>query len=218
MPVIKCYILPVTSFQQNCSIVVCEKSQHAAVIDPGGDVDQIVATIEKIGVTTERILLTHGHIDHVGGTAELSRRLDLPIEGPHEGDRPMLERFGQGGRSFGMGGEPFEPDRWLAHGDIVEFGEQQMEVMHCPGHTPGHVVFYHREDNVAFVGDVLFQGSIGRTDFPGGSYEQLIQSITRNLWPLGEEVTFIPGHGPLSTFGNERLTNPFVADAVLSPH
>ncbi len=212
----KCYIVPVTPLQQNCTLLCCETSGKAAIVDPGGDVPVIIEAVQKAEVEAEKIFLTHGHTDHVGGAGELRRELGITIEGPHPGDRSMIEKPAGSGRRFGMSsGKVFAPDRWLNHGDQVIFGDQQLEVSHCPGHTPGHVIFYHEGDKIALVGDVLFQGSIGRTDFPGGDYQQLIDSITQNLWPLGDEVTFIPGHGSPSTFGQERQMNPFVADAVL---
>lgn len=209
----KCAIVPVTAFQQNCSILVCEATQRAAVVDPGGDVDRIVAGLEQLGVTLEKIFITHGHMDHCGGAAELRERYGVPIEGPQRGDDFWIENLEQAARQYGMtGARTFEPDRWLEDGETVSFGEQTLSVLHCPGHTPGHVVFFHKDARLALVGDVLFQGSIGRTDFPKGDHEALISSITGKLWPLGDDVAFVPGHGPTSTFGQEREHNPFVAD------
>ncbi|MDP5208553.1 MBL fold metallo-hydrolase [Microbulbifer sp. 2205BS26-8] len=205
--------IPVTPFQQNCTLLWCEDSKRAAVVDPGGDLDKICAFVHKRGLSLEKILLTHGHLDHVGGTAALSRQLQLPIEGPHRGDQFWIEQLPMQAQMFNFPPvEVFTPDRWLAQGDIVEVGDQQLEVLHCPGHTPGHVVFFHRPSQLALVGDVLFAGSIGRTDFPQGDHDTLIRSITERLWPLGDGVRFVPGHGPMSTFGQERRTNPFVAD------
>ena len=213
----KVAIIPVTPFQQNCSLLVCEQTNRAAVVDPGGDLDRIVAAAEKLGVELERIFLTHGHIDHCGGTVELSRRLDLPVEGPHRDDKFWIDQLPQQGERFGFPSlESFTPDRWLGGGDTVRFGNVELQVRHCPGHTPGHVIFFSPPDRLAVVGDVLFRGSIGRTDFPRGDFDTLIRSITTQLWPLGDEVAFIPGHGPMSTFGAERRSNPFVADAVLT--
>jgi glyoxylase-like metal-dependent hydrolase (beta-lactamase superfamily II) len=209
-------IVPVTPFQQNCSLAICEATGKAALIDPGGDIDTLLAQIEKQRVTLEKILLTHGHIDHCGGTAELKARLGVPVEGPQVEDRFWIDQLPSQGRMFGFPPlESFTPDRWLEGGDTVGFGAVEMAVRHCPGHTPGHVVFFHPGERLAFVGDVLFQGSIGRTDFPRGNFETLVRSITTQLWPLGDEVTFIPGHGPVSTFGAERRTNPFVGDVAL---
>lgn len=206
-------IVPVTPFQQNCTLLWCENTRKAAVVDPGGDLDHILRAAEQQGVTVEKILVTHGHIDHAGGTAALARRLQVPVEGPHQEDAFWIDQLPQQSRMFGFPSvEAFVPDRWLQQGDRVRVGELEMEVRHCPGHTPGHVIFFEPGSRVAIVGDVLFQGSIGRTDFPRGDYDTLIRSIREQLWPLGDDVVFIPGHGPLSTFGDERRSNPFVAD------
>ena len=209
----KIKIIPVTPFQQNCSLLICESSRRAAVVDPGGEVERILAAVEQEQVDLEKILLTHAHIDHAGGVAELSERLGLPIEGPHRDDQFWIDMLEEQASMFNFPAvKSFSPDRWLSQGDQVEFGEVCLDVHHCPGHTPGHVVFHHPGDQVAIVGDVLFQGSIGRTDFPRGDHDTLIHSIREKLWPLGDEVQFLPGHGPVSTFGHERLTNPFVSD------
>jgi len=214
----KAAILPVTPFQQNCSILWCETTKQAAVVDPGGEVDQIIATLEEQGLTLERILITHGHMDHAGGAAELSERMDVPIEGPHPDDKFWIDDIAEAGAKYGIvGARPFEPARWLYDGDEVSFGNITLGVRHCPGHTPGHVIFINDGMRVAMVGDVLFKGSIGRTDFPRGNHEDLINSIRDKLWPLGDDITFISGHGELSTFGAERATNPFVGDAVIPP-
>jgi len=210
-------IVPVTPFQQNCSLLWCEETMQAAVVDPGGDINLILAAIAKAGVTPQKILLTHGHIDHAGGTAELAARLGIPIEGPQREDCFWIDQLPQQSQMFGLPKlAAFTPDRWLEQGDRVRFGNVELDVLHCPGHTPGHVVFFSAKDRLAIVGDVLFDGSIGRTDFPRGNHAELIESITGKLWPLGEDVTFIPGHGPLSTFGEQRRSNPFVGDAVLA--
>lgn len=208
-------IIPVTQFEQNCSLLWCEETKRAAVVDPGGDVAEILAAIEEAGVTVERILLTHAHIDHAGGTADLAARLQVPVEGPHEGDRFWIAQLPQQSKMFGFPpAQAFEPDRWLQQGDTVQVGNTTLDVYHCPGHTPGHVVFFSARDRLAIVGDVLFQSSIGRTDFPGGNHQQLIRSIRETLFPLGDDVAFIPGHGPMSTFGDERRHNPFVGDGA----
>ncbi len=203
-------IIPVTSYAQNCSLIWCEKTLQAAVIDPGGEVDKILKAAIDTGVEIKKILVTHGHLDHVGGVAELAERLSIPIEGPHKDDQFWLDAFPEQCEMFGFPVvSSFTPDRWLQQGDIVEFGETELEVYHCPGHTPGHVVFFNRSEKLAFVGDVLFKGSIGRTDFPQGHHELLLQSIAQQLWPLGDDVKFVSGHGEMSTFGIERRTNPF---------
>jgi glyoxylase-like metal-dependent hydrolase (beta-lactamase superfamily II) len=211
--VLRATIVPVTPFAQNCSIVWCDRTGTGAVIDPGGDLEQVLGTAREQGVRLEKILLTHAHIDHAGGTAELARRLQLPIEGPHVGDQFWIDGLPEQARAFGLPGcERFTPDRWLCEGDRVQVGEVELEVRHCPGHTPGHVIFFSPADRLAFVGDVLFAGSIGRTDFPGGDYATLIRAIREKLFPLGDDVRFVPGHGPMSTFGDERRGNPFVGD------
>ena len=204
-------IIPVTPFQQNCSLIWCEKTNKAAVVDPGGDLDKVLAAVEEEGVELEKILLTHAHIDHAGGTAELSSGHSLPIEGPHKGDKFWIDGIEQQCAMFNFPPcEGFTPDRWLEDGDEVLVGETSLKVIHSPGHTPGHVVFFNPEDQVALVGDVLFNGSIGRTDFPQGNHQELISSIKNKLFTLGEDVEFIPGHGPGSTFGQEMQSNPFV--------
>jgi hydroxyacylglutathione hydrolase len=203
--------IPVTPFAQNCSIVWCDEAKKAAIIDPGGDLDQLLGAVEKTGAQLEQIWLTHAHLDHAGATAELAKKLQLPIIGPHEGDQYWIDLLPEQCAQFGFPkSESFKPTRWLHDGDSVTLGSHTLTVRHCPGHTPGHVIFHSEDLNRAFVGDVLFAGSIGRTDFPGGNYEQLISSITQRLWPYGDETVFIPGHGPESTFGRERKTNPYV--------
>jgi glyoxylase-like metal-dependent hydrolase (beta-lactamase superfamily II) len=205
-------ILPVTAFEQNCSLLWCTRTMRGALVDPGGDLDKLRLALEKSGVTLEKILVTHGHMDHCGQAGVLARELGVPIEGPHQDDRFWIEGLDDSAMRFGLPGESFEPDRWLNGGDQVTVGDLTLDVIHCPGHTPGHVVFHHAPSCFALVGDVLFAGSIGRTDFPKGNHADLIESITTRLWPLGDDVTFVPGHGPTSTFGQERRTNPFVAD------
>lgn len=206
-------IIPVTAYQQNCSLLVCEATKKAALVDPGGDSEQLYAAIEEQGVTLEKIFLTHGHLDHVGAALEISQAKNVPIEGPHRADDYWLDGIEQYAQMLGFPPtNSFHPDLWLKEGDSISFGQISMDVYHCPGHTPGHVIFHHIDSKWAFVGDVIFQGSIGRSDFPGGDHQQLIGSITEKLWPLGDDVSFVPGHGPTSTFGHERQTNPFVAD------
>ncbi len=209
----KYQIIPVTPFAQNCSLLWCEKSMRGAVVDPGGDAARILRAVEAQGVKLEKILVTHGHIDHAGAVADLAERLSLPIEGPQREDQFWIDGMPGQSRMFGLAdARAFTPDRWLEQGDTVRFGEVEMDVLHCPGHTPGHVVFFSQADRLAIVGDVLFQGSIGRTDFPKGDYDTLISSIRERLWPLGDDVAFLPGHGPMSTFGAERRSNPFCGD------
>lgn len=213
---LKAIIVPVTPLQQNCTLAWCDETMKGCAIDPGGEVDRLMAVLADKGVTLEKIFITHGHLDHASGAAELAERTGVPIEGPHKGDLNLIQSLEEQGAKWGLqGARNFLPDRWLEGGDEVSFGKETMSVKFCPGHTPGHIVFYSKEGNVAFVGDVLFQGSIGRTDFPGGDAGTLIRSITEELWPLGNEVQFVPGHGPMSTFGHERKTNPFVGDMVL---
>jgi len=215
-PPLRATIIPVTPLQQNCTLFWCTATNRGAFVDPGGDLDRLKAAARQHGVEVEKILVTHGHIDHCGQAGILARELGVPIEGPHEADRFWISRLGEDGRSYGIDGQVFEPDRWLHDGDTVSVGDLTLDVVHCPGHTPGHVVFYHAPSRLAIVGDVLFQGSIGRTDFPMGNHQDLVDAITGKLWPLGDDVAFVPGHGPMSSFGNERATNPFVGDRALS--
>jgi len=205
-------IVPVTPFEQNCSFLWCTQTMRGVLVDPGGDLPRLKQGIEKAGITVEKILVTHGHMDHCGMAGVLALDLGVPIEGPHEDDRFWIEQLDTAQSNYGLEGHSFEPDRWLKDGDKVTFGNLTLDVIHCPGHTPGHVVFHHAPSHLAVVGDVLFAGSIGRTDFPRGNHQDLIDSITLKLWPLGDDTTFIPGHGATSTFGHERATNPFVAD------
>ena len=211
----KCAIIPVTPFQQNSTLVWNEETMVGASIDPGGDIDQILSMRDEVGMTIEKIFLTHGHLDHASGTVNLASRLGVPVEGPHEEDAFLLDALPAQAQKYGFPETAaVKPDRWLKNGDSVEAGGLTFDVRHCPGHTPGHVVFFHEPSRFAVVGDVLFQGSIGRTDLPRGDHETLLRSIREQLWPLGEDVVFVPGHGPASTFGNERKTNPFVGDAL----
>ena len=212
LPPLRAAIIPVTPFEQNCTLFWCTKTMRGAFVDPGGDLDKLAQALEKTGVTLEKLLITHGHMDHCGLAGVFAAQMGVPIEGPNEADRYWIEGLDDPAKRYGLPGESFEPDRWLVDGDTVSVGELVLDVVHCPGHTPGHVVFVHAPSRLAMVGDVLFAGSIGRTDFPGGNHQQLLDSITGKLWPLGDDITFIPGHGPTSTFGHERRTNPFVAD------
>lgn len=209
-------VIPVTQFQQNCSLIWCTKTMQGALVDPGGELDKLKDAASRAGVTLEKILITHGHADHCGQAGMLAKELDIPIEGPQEEDRFWISRLPDDGPRFGMHCEVFEPTRWLSDGEKVTVGELELEVVHCPGHTPGHVIFFHRATKFAFVGDVIFKGSIGRTDFPMSNHQHLLDAITQKLWLLGEDVTFVPGHGPHGTFGEERQTNPYVSDRVIA--
>lgn len=206
-------IIPVTPFQQNCTLFWCQQTKEAVVIDPGGDIELIQAAIEQQQLTLVKVLLTHAHIDHAGATQSVANFYNVPIEGPHQEDQFWIDLIPEQKARFGFEhAETFSTDRWLNQGDKVYFGNIELEVYFCPGHTPGHVVFYHAASKLAQVGDVLFHGSIGRTDFPRGDHARLISSIRENLFPLGDDVQFIPGHGPMSTFGAERKSNPHVSD------
>ena len=203
--------VPVTPFQQNCSSVWCDATQEAAIIDAGGDIPVLLAEIKRLGLTLTALWVTHAHIDHAGAVGELADTLALPIVGPHTGDQFWIDGLAQQSTMFGFApARQFTPTRWLQDGDTVQIGRETLNVRHCPGHTPGHVVFHAPQMKRAFVGDVLFAGSIGRTDFPQGDHDQLISSITQRLWPMGDDTVFIPGHGPESTFGRERQSNPYV--------
>ncbi|MES9856655.1 MAG: MBL fold metallo-hydrolase [Sedimenticola sp.] len=204
-------IIPVTPLEQNCTLLWCEATHKAAVVDPGGDLDLILVEVEAQGLELEKILITHAHIDHAGGAGELSRTLNIPIEGPHQEDAFWIEIIPSQSEMYGFPSvETFEPARWLEQGDLITIGNEELEVRHCPGHTPGHVIFFHRGEKIALVGDVLFKGSIGRTDFPKSDHAALLNSIREQLFTLGDDTKFIPGHGPLSTIGEERRSNPFL--------
>ena len=206
-------IIPVTSFEQNCTLLWCGETMRAAVVDPGGDIPRILDAVKANGVTLEKILVTHGHIDHAGAVADLAEQLSLPIEGPQREDQFWIDGMSQQSKMYGFPNvRVFTPDRWLEQGDRVAVGNLTLDVLHCPGHTPGHVVYFNEPGRLAIVGDVLFRGSIGRTDFPKGDFDALISSIRNRLWPLGDDVAFISGHGPMSTFGAERRSNPFCGD------
>lgn len=210
-------IIPVTPFEQNCTLLICPQSRHAVLVDPGGDLPRILQHVQEQTVTVEKILLTHGHLDHCSAAGTLAQQLNVPIEGPHRAEQFWLDLLVVQRERCGFPVErPVVPTRWLDDGDKVHFGEQTLDVYHCPGHTPGHIVFYSTQDQLALVGDVLFAGSIGRTDFPRSNRTDLIRAIREKLWPLGSNVKFIPGHGPMSTFGAERATNPYVSDAALN--
>ena len=206
-------ILPVTPYQQNCSLV-WDEAGRAALIDPGGEIERLLAEVAQRELTLEKILLTHGHLDHVGAAAELRDRLGIPIIGPQHEEQFWLDLLPHQAELFGFPpAVAFTPDTWLNEGDRVEVGSLSFDVLHCPGHTPGHVVFFQPDERVAFVGDVLFKGSIGRTDFPRGDHAALLSAIRSKLFPLGDDVRFVPGHGAMSTFGHERRENPFVGEA-----
>jgi hydroxyacylglutathione hydrolase len=218
MPSLKTIVVQVTPFVQNCSILFCTKSNKCAFVDPGGDIEALLNIAKKNNLIPEKILLTHGHIDHAGGAQELSNILKIKIEGPHIADKFLLDDLEKQGAIFGMISKNCSPDRWLDDGDIVKIGLIELDTYFCPGHTPGHVIFHSKENKLALVGDVLFNGSIGRTDLPGGNHEELLESIKNKLWPLGHDIEFIPGHGPNSTFAQERAANAFVADSILLNH
>ena len=207
----KAVIVPVTPFQQNCTLLWCEATKRAVVIDPGGDLPEVERAITRAGVSVDKIWLTHGHVDHVAGATDLKTNLKVSIEGPHQDDLFLLQHVAETGRSYGMwNASNVTPDRWLEEGDQVQIGELTFNVLHCPGHSPGSIVYFNPVQRLAIVGDVLFAGSIGRTDLPGGNYQQLIESIKDKLLPLGDDVAIISGHGPTSTIGHERATNPFL--------
>ena len=211
MTKLQAFLIPVTPFQQNCSLVFDSESKIGAIVDPGGDVPVILDAIAQSGITVEKILLTHGHIDHAGGAAELKEKLGVPIEGPHPEDLFLLETLDETGAKYGMtGARPVTPDRWLKEGDTVTVGGLTFAIHEAPGHTPGSVVFFNDENRFALVGDVLFQGSVGRTDFPRGDHATLIRSIKEKLYPLGDDVVCLPGHGQPCQIGEERRTNPFL--------
>ena len=210
---IKYQIIPVTAFEQNCTLLWCDETLRAAVVDPGGDLSRILDAVKKNGLVLEKILVTHGHIDHAGAVVDLAEQLSLPIEGPQREDSFWIEAMPQQSKMYGFPeARVFNPDRWLEQGDTVSVGNVTLTVLHCPGHTPGHVVYFNEPGRLALVGDVLFRGSVGRTDFPKGDFDALISSIRNRLWPLGDDVAFISGHGPMSTFGAERRSNPFCGD------
>jgi hydroxyacylglutathione hydrolase len=208
---LKIAIIPVTPFEQNCSILICDELNEAAIVDPGGDLDRIRETISELKVKVTKILITHGHLDHCAGAKDLADSYGVMIEGPQKEETFWIDQLIEQSQRFGFGhAKPFTPNRWLEDGDQVTVGKQILDVYHCPGHTPGHVVFVDRQAKLAVVGDVLFAGSIGRTDFPRGNHGQLIRSIQEKLFPLGDDIAFIPGHGPMSTFGEEKINNPYV--------
>ena len=210
-------ILPVTAFEQNCSLVWCDETMRGAFVDAGGEPDRLLDAARRRGVAIEKLLVTHGHLDHVGAVRDLADALRVPIEGPHVDDRFWIEQLPMQAQMFGFPpSRPFDSDRWLMQGDRVTLGHLVFDVLHCPGHTPGHVVFVHAPSQLAFVGDVIFQGSIGRTDFPRGNHADLLRSIRQRLFPLGDGLRLVPGHGPMSSVGEERRSNPFVSDAVVA--
>ncbi len=216
MSKIQAIINPVTPFEQNAPIIFCMESMKCAFVDPGGDIDKLLNLAMDKKLIPEKILLTHGHLDHAGAATELSDLLKIKIIGPHKDDDFLLNSLTDHGKMFGMDAKNCTPDQWLNDGDVVSVGNCKFNVLHCPGHTPGHIVFFNEDSKLAIVGDVIFKGSIGRTDFPKGNFNDLISSITNKLWPLGNDIEFISGHGPKSTFGNERDTNMFVSDSILS--
>ncbi|OCG41254.1 MBL fold metallo-hydrolase [Gilliamella sp. Bif1-4] len=204
-------IIPVTAFQENCSIIWCDQTMEGAFIDSGGEPELLIKAVEKLGINIKQILLTHGHLDHVGAATKLAKHYDVEIIGPNQEDKFLLTNLPQQSAQFGFPyTDSFLPDRWLKEGDKIQVGHITLDVFFCPGHTPGHIVFINHLDKLAFVGDVLFKGSIGRTDFPRGNHTDLISSITNKLLPLGDDFIFVPGHGPMSSFGHERVSNPYL--------
>ena len=212
---LKAIVQPVTPFEQNASILYCSETKKCAIVDPGGDIEVLLKIAKDNELIPEKILLTHGHIDHAGGATEIAQILKVEIHGPHEDDKFLLDSLEEQGKMFGLNSKDCSPDVWLNEGDIVTIGKEKLETYFCPGHTPGHLIFYNSKSKLAIVGDVLFCGSIGRTDLPGGNFDDLIQSVKDKLWPLGRDIQFIPGHGPMSSFEAERQSNPFVSDSVL---
>ena len=212
---LKAFIQPVTPFQQNSSILYCDVTKKCAIVDPGGDIELLLNIAKDNKLIPDKILLTHGHIDHAGGATELSEILNVEIHGPHKEDKFLLDELQKQGEMFSLSSKNCHPHEWLDEGDVIKIGNEVLEIFFCPGHTPGHIIFFSKESNLAIVGDVLFNGSIGRTDLPGGNFDQLINSVKEKLWPLGNNIDFIPGHGPVSTFEAERANNPFVSDKVL---
>ena len=213
---IQALVNPVTPFAQNAPIIFCSETNKCAFVDPGGDADFLLQIAKENNLIPEKILLTHGHADHAGAAMEIAQMLNIKIEGPHKEDKFLLDSLQSQGEMFGMQARNCVPDKWLEDGDTVTVGNSALDVIFTPGHTPGHIIFFSNESNLALVGDVIFRGSIGRTDLPRGNHQDLIDSISKKLWPLGNDVEFICGHGPNSTFGNERASNPFVSDAALS--
>ena len=210
-PPLQIAVVPVTAFQQNCSIVWCTRTKQAAIVDPGGDVPLILGALKEVGVTPVAIWLTHGHLDHAGGATELAEALSIPVIGPHEADKFLLDDLPTSGLRFDiLDMKAVTPSRWLTEGDAVSVGDVAFTVAHVPGHTPGHVTFFQKDLRFLLAGDTVFAGSVGRTDFPYGSHETLIAGIRAKLLPLGDDVQFLPGHGPASTLGEERANNPFL--------
>ncbi|MCI1677126.1 MAG: MBL fold metallo-hydrolase [Ewingella americana] len=211
----KYHLIPVTAFSQNCSVIWCTETNQAAIVDPGGEAEKIIAEVSSLGVDVKQILLTHGHLDHVGAAAELAKHYSAPIVGPQKEDLFLLESLPTQSRMFGLADcAPLQTDQWLEEGDTVTVGEEQLSVLHCPGHTPGHIVFINEKSRLAVSGDVIFRGGVGRSDFPRGDHQALIHSIKTKLLPLGDDIKFIPGHGPMSDLGLERKTNPFLQDEL----
>ena len=208
--------VPVTRYEQNCSILGCEATRKAAVIDPGGDLHLVEGVLEWEGLDLDLVLVTHGHFDHAGAAAELASRHGARLEGPHPGDAHLLKALTAQAARRGLKAGSYEPQRWLANGDLVQFGDETLQVLHCPGHTRGHVVYFHPVQRVAFVGDILFQGAIGAWEHADGDLRRLIETIRERLFPLGDDVMFVPGHGETSTFGRERRQNPFVGDDMIA--